>query len=235
VAAAGYADKRRTGGYRKRKPLPALIIIAVLIIAAVVVWIKVVHRASDTTAVTACPPSSAQPVAATGQPAPQPGTALAHDALSKVTPAPPTDVQVQVLNASSERGEAQQVTTELNQLGFKQAGDPADDPLYPALNMKCVGQIRFGANGTAAARTLSMVLPCTQLVRDNRQDATVDLAIGTNFGTVAPTRDAVQALQQLDKWAATHPEQQGGQQAEGGQQPQVDQALVTGATSISCA
>jgi hypothetical protein len=235
VAAGGTARGRGAGSYRRRKPLPAIVIVAVLLIAAVVVWIKVVHKANDVNAAVACPPSSVQPVAASGVPAPQPGTPLAHNALDKVTPAPPGDVQMRVLNASSQRGGAQQVSIALTSLGFKQASAPADDPLYPNHDMKCQGQIRFGANGAAAARTLSMVLPCTQLVRDNRQDPTVDVAIGTNFATVAPSKDAVQALRQLTSWAAAHPEQQGGQQAQGAQQPQVNPSLVTAATNISCA
>jgi hypothetical protein len=209
-------------------------VIALLLgVTAVVVWVKVIHRASDVNAAVACAPSSTQPVAPAGQPKPQPGTALPYNALDQVPAAPPAEVRVQVYNASTQRGAATQASNELTQNGF-QVGDPANDPLYPKQDMACRGQIRFGANGESAARTLSLAVPCTQLVKDNRQDATVDLAIGKNFTTIAPNSPAKQLMQQLGAWAATHPAPQGGQQAQGQQLPQLDHGLLNQAHSTEC-
>ena len=79
--------------------------------------------------------------------------------------------------------------------------------------MNCRGQIRFGAPGASAARTLSLLEPCLELVRDDRQDATLDIAIGKKFDEVKPNSDAHKVLDQLKEWAEQQPEQQGGQVA----------------------
>ena len=63
--------------------------------------------------------------------------------------------------------------------------------------MECVGQLRFGPAGQGAARTLTLVLPCTELVRDDRTDDTVDIAVGTGFRDVNPPRAVRNALDQI--------------------------------------
>ena len=70
----------------------------------------------------------------------------------------------------------------------REAAPPDNDPFYPDSDMECVGQLRFGASGEGAARTLTLVLPCTELVRDDRTDDTVDIAVGTGFRDVNPPR-----------------------------------------------
>jgi hypothetical protein len=226
----------RGRGYRRRKPIPAIVLAVLLVIAAIVVWVKVINRADNTAAATACPPVPS----VSGKPAPQIGTPLAYTALAKVTPTPPAQVQVQVDNASTKHGAAQIVSTSLQQLGFNVAGDPQTDQAYPQSDsnpndvMACQGQIRFGANGESAARTLSLVLPCTQLIRDTRQDASVTVSIGSKFGTVAPNGDAQAVLKQLTDFANAHPVPQGGQQAQG-LAPQISPELLTGAASTPCA
>jgi hypothetical protein len=229
--------RERGRGYRRRKPIPAIVLAVLLVIAAVVVWVKVINRAGDTEAAVACPPVPA----VAGKPAPQIGTPLAYTALAKVTPAPPSQVQVSVYNASPKHGAAQVVSTSLLQLGFQVNGNPTIDPAYPQSDsnpkdvLACQGQIRFGPNGEAAARTLSLVLPCTQLVKDNtRQDAAVSVSIGTKFGTVAPNGDATKVLKQLTDFANAHPVPQGGQQAQG-LAPQISPELLNGAASTPCA
>jgi hypothetical protein len=158
---------------------------------------------------------------------------LPYSALNNVTPAPPGDVHVQALNASTQSGLADRVSTELQQLGFVPAG-AANDPRYPNGDMKCFGQIRFGPNGESAARTVSLVLPCAQLVQDNRQDASVDLALGRYSTDVLPTPDAQQVLAQLNAWAAAHPSANGGLQSQSGQQPSVSSSLLAGAHTFNC-
>jgi hypothetical protein len=219
--------------YRKRRPWPAIVIVALLGLAVVIVWTKVITKASDVDATVACAPSTTQPTVTAGQPKPQPGTPLSYDALDKIAPEPATDIRVQVFNASTERGAATQASSELAQDGF-QVAPPANDPLYPKQDMTCRGQIRFGANGESAARTISLLVPCTQLVRDNRQDNTVDLAIGKNFTTVAPNNEAQQALKELSTWAAGHPAPQGGQQALNSVLPQLSSTLLAQAHTDQC-
>ena len=69
--------------------------------------------------------------------------------------------------------------------------------------MECVGQLRFGPAGSGAARTLSLVLPCTELVRDDRTDDTVDIAVGTGFRDVNPPRAVRNALDQIGTGGGT--------------------------------
>lgn len=232
MVSGGLARERGRAAYRKRKPLAAIVIVAVLGVAVLVVWTKVIARDSNVNATVSCSPPAAAPSVASGQPAPPVGAGLPYDALDKVAPEPPVDVQVRVVNASTQRGAAEAVSTQLSQDGFK-VGNPGNDPLYPNQDMNCRGQIRFGANGESGARTLSLVLPCTQLVRDQRQDATVDVAIGKNFTSVAPNTDAHLALQQLAAWAASHPAPQGGQLAQN-VLPQLDPSLLATAHSTQC-
>ncbi len=241
MVSGGFTRERQKALYRRRKPIPAVIIVLVLGLAAVFVWTKVIQKASDVNAAVACTPSVQSTVQA-GQPKAKPKTppktpptttALPYDALDKIAPEPAADVQVQVLNASTERGAATQASNQLVQAGLRVA-DPTNDPLYPKQDMKCRGQIRFGANGEAAARTVSLLIPCTQLVRDNRQDATVDVAIGSDFSGVTPNTQAQQAMHQLAQWAAKHPAPQGGQQAQAALHPQLDATLLAQAHSSEC-
>jgi LytR cell envelope-related transcriptional attenuator len=244
VVSGGLTRQRDKALYRKRKPIPAIVIVIVLGVAAVVVWTKVIARASDVNAAVACPPAAQSTAGAsatpTAKPAPKPQQAttpaqntLPYNALDKIAPEPASDVTIQVLNASTQRGAALQATNQLQQDGF-QVASPSNDPLYPSQNMQCRGQIRFGANGESAARTISLLVPCTQLVRDNRQDATVDLAIGSDFTGVAPNSQAQQAMRELATWAARHPAPKGGQQAQNSVLPHLDASLLAQAHSDEC-
>jgi hypothetical protein len=233
VVSGGVTGEREKARYRKRKPIPAIIIVALLAVAVVVVWTKVFAKSSDVNTLVACAPGSSTAASSGAPKPPQPGTPLSYDALDKIAPEPASDIKVQVYNATAQRGAALQVSTELTQDGF-QVATPASDPLYPNQDMTCRGQIRFGANGESAARTISMLVPCTQLVRDNRQDNSVDLAIGKTFTGVAPNSQAQQALKQLFVWAANHPAPQGGQQAQGSVLPQLSPDLLSQAHPNQC-
>jgi hypothetical protein len=161
------------------------------------------------------------------------GQVLQHDALDRTAPLPAAQAQVRVLNASTQKGEATKLADSLDELGFAKAGEPDNDPLYPAGDMDCRGQIRFGANGAGAARTLSLVTPCFEMVRDGRQDATVDIAVGKKFDQLQPDDSAKKALDQLAAWHAQQPDQHGGQQAQGSQ-PAIDPNLLAAARNVEC-
>jgi hypothetical protein len=103
---------------------------------------------------------------------------------------------VQVLNANGVPGTAAAVGGVLARLGFATT-TPANDPRYPAFNLHCYGEIRFGAAGEAGARTLSLAVPCAELVPDLRPDAGIDLALGTKFVALRPTEAARIALRGL--------------------------------------
>lgn len=220
---------RRYGGrlYRRRRPWPAIIIVVLLAAAGVTVWVNVLGKASNSTVQSSC---AASPHAPAGLPVITP---LPYSALNSVRPIPATQVRVRTLNSSTQTGLAGRISLELAHYGFAQLGT-GDDPRYPQGDMKCFGQIRFGPNGAAAARTLSLVVPCAQLVRDTRQDSSVDLALGKYFTDLAPSPDAVQVLNQLADWAAHHPAANGGLQSAAGQAPAVSSQLLAGAHTFGC-
>jgi LytR cell envelope-related transcriptional attenuator len=161
----------------------ALLLAVVLSAAAVLVWTSVLHQTAG-----GCQ-NAAAPSAALGS-----SQRLPANSLDGVAPAPPQSTRVQVLNANGVRGEATMVDGTLAQLGFAPTTTPANDPQFPDFDLHCYGQIRFGADGQAAARTLSLAVPCAELVRDDRPDATIDLALGTKFLAVSPNSAARRAL-----------------------------------------
>jgi LytR cell envelope-related transcriptional attenuator len=221
----GFGNRGKRG-YRRRRPIPALIFIGILGLVAMVVWVRAITTKTDIDALLRCnpPPTPAQGMTF---------TSLSHGALDDAAPIPPDKVAVKVLNASQARGQAAITTESLRVLGFTQIAVPDNDPFYPgSTQAKCHGQIRFGDNGVSAARTLSLVVPCVELVKDTRADASVDLAIGSTFSDVSPTQQARQVLQQLQAWSAQHPD--GGNEQSAGTSPVIDQALLSAARNVAC-
>ncbi|ATE53154.1 envelope integrity protein Cei [Actinosynnema pretiosum] len=215
--------------YRKRRPVPALLLLLVLVVSSVVVWVKVLGEAEDMDAAIKC---NAPGGVAPGQEQVL-GTALGHDALDRTDLAPVGEIHFRAFNASTQRNQAKFVATSLTEMGAQQAAEPGNDPVYPAQDMACRGQIRFGAPGAEAARTLSVMEPCMELVRDDRQDATVDIAVGKKFTEVKPNNEARKVLDQLAAWAEQQPEQQGGQAAEPSS-PQLDADHLAAAREVHC-
>lgn len=215
-----------------------MILIVVLGLVATVVWIRTIETADRVEEIAcgapspAVPTTSVDPAAPPPDPnipppqAPVPGQTQAATALDTTDPVPPDAVKVTVLNGSGQRGRATLVDTILvDDLGFTRANLPADDPLYPSPNfLGCESQIRYGALGAAAGRTLSLVMPCAELVLDQREDDTVDLAIGTKFEQLLPSPEAQDALRQLTELGAQPPADAGGQQ---GTVATVDPALLS--------
>ena len=175
---------RRTQGYRTRRPMRALALVVILSSAAGLVWLSVL-RHTESGCPSAEPTSAGQLVSSQQLPA---------DGLDAVSPAPPQFTRVRVLNANGRPGEAAVVDGALAQLGFAATSTPANDPLHPDLDLGCYGEIRFGAAGQAAARTLSLVVPCAELVRDVRPGSEIDLALGSRFITLRPNDAARTAL-----------------------------------------
>lgn len=204
--------------YHRRRRAPILVALVVLIIAGSFAWFQVLKPVPA--ASTSCnqpgpapkPPasssasgssgsssrsssrSSAPPSSATTATTPSIVTSLGRFAdvgsLTGVRPADPAVVPLQVYNASSARGQAKTVTNDLQAAGFSSVLAATNDPLYPARDLVCTAEIRYGQAGTAAARTVLMVAPCAQLVLDNRLSDSVDLALGDRY-TYAPLPAAV--------------------------------------------
>ena len=194
--------------YRRRRYWPALTVIAVLLVGAVIVWFPSLRPNPENSSACNAPgpaPATTAPTtrsvsaeatspaagesAASSASAPETtaqivtslGAYADHESLAAVRPANPSTIALRVYNSSSTRGQAKAVTDELRAAGFESILGGANDPLYPAADLRCVAQIRFGPAGAAAARTVLLVAPCAQLVVDSRVDDSVDLSLGARY------------------------------------------------------
>jgi hypothetical protein len=206
--------------YQRRSARPAITLAVALVLVVAATWIVVLGNAPKGPAGADCPTST---VAAQG-------SVQDTTALDSVAPAPPNTVRIRVLNGGGQRGQANLVASQLGELGFTEAADPTNDPLYPTGDLKCRGELRFGPNGLAAARTVRLVLPCIALLKDSRADDTVDVAVGTLFGEVNPTKPVRTALQQLGGSAG----QTSVGDAGGAATPSVDPDLLAQASDVPC-
>ncbi|MGH3721076.1 MAG: envelope integrity protein Cei [Pseudonocardiaceae bacterium] len=192
------SSNARVRGPRTRRPMHAVLLAVILTTAAGLVWFSVLHQTQD-----GCPTGSGADNPHRSVQNPRAAAAAASserlpaDGLDTVPPAPPQFTRVHVLNAGGVLGEAAIVDGALASLGFAATTTPANDPQHPAFDLRCYGEIRFGVEGQAAARTLSLAVPCAGLVRDARPDAGVDLALGTRFVALRPNDAARTALLDL--------------------------------------
>jgi LytR cell envelope-related transcriptional attenuator len=155
---------------RTRRPLPAVIFLLVLAIAALGVWWQVLRQDAQQADAQAASCSTA---------------AAAPEALD------PAKVTLRVLNASPLNGKATEVATTLQSRGFivSEVGNATQLE-------KGVGQFVHGARGTDAARFMALYLPGAELKQDTRADATVDLVIGPDFKGLATQDDVTAKLAQ---------------------------------------
>jgi hypothetical protein len=151
---------------------------------------------SETTAAGGTSTSATAPAAAA--PAPL-GAPTDPNTLKDTRPANPASVQVRVVNASGVPGMARTVTESLRKAGFESIRDASDDPLYPASDLRCYGQIRYGAAGAQAARTMLLVAPCATLMLDSRFDESVEFAIGKLYTDATLTAAQTAELAQIKK------------------------------------
>ncbi len=96
----------------------------------------------------------------------------------------PANTRVNVYNASDRVGLAGSVARSLRERDFV-IGKVANDP--SSRKAPKVAEIRYGPKGAAQAKLLRTSLPKgTTLVKDKRKVATVDLALGAKYTTLAP-------------------------------------------------
>lgn len=209
----GTAFDKRGLPFRRRNIWPGIVVAAVLAVITGLVWTIALTRPPEVVEAAVCnpPPPPADPAT------PKLGQQVASTDMAGVEPAKLVDTKITVLNASGQGGQAAEVSGELRDLGFAQP-TAANDPIYASTRLTCQGQIRFGPSGEAAAAAVWLVAPCTELFRDERDNDTVDLVIGTDFTelTHSDDIDAVLAGLQPD---ATEP---------------ADPALLTKIHSASC-
>ncbi|OBF10221.1 hypothetical protein A5730_07740 [Mycobacterium sp. ACS4054] len=195
----GTAFDKHGRPFRRRNPRPAIVVVVFLVVATAVVWTIALTRPAKVHEVAVCNPPPKADASGTAQL----GEQVSRSAMMDVTPAKLGDTKIRVLNASGRGGQAGDVAGALKDLGFAQPA-AANDPLYAGARLTCQGQIRFGTAGQASAATVWLVAPCMELFNDNRADASVDLALGTDFTALAHNDDIDAALATL-RPGATEP------------------------------
>jgi len=190
----GTAFDKHGRPFRRRNFLPGIVLFASLAVVSVLVWVIALSRPPDVREAAVCNPP---PVPAeAGAPRPQLGEQVSRAEMTDVTPAKLADTRIRVLNASGQGGQAAEVAGALRDLGFAEP-EAANDPIYETVRLGCQGQIRFGPSGRAAAASIWLVAPCTELFQDGRTDDTVDLALGTEFTELSHSDDIDAVLASL--------------------------------------
>ena len=150
---------RARSGHR---PVPALIFLLILALAALGVWWNVLRqdRAMEQAQAAACTTASEAPPSLV-----------------------PSTVTLRVLNASEKSGKAGEVAAELQARGFV-VEEIANDP-HPELGVTGVGELRFGPGNQRTADFVRLFLPGATDRPDTRATSTVDVVIGPDFGQLA--------------------------------------------------
>jgi hypothetical protein len=180
----GTAFDKHGRPFRRRNSRPAIFMLVFLLVVTGVAWTVALTRPAKVHQAEVCNP----PPQAEGAAPPQLGEPASRSEMMDVTPAKLSDTKVHVLNASGRGGQAADIAGALKDLGFAQP-TAANDPIYATARLNCQGQIRFGTAGQATAAAVWLVAPCTELFRDNRADDSVDLAVGTEFTSLAHSDD----------------------------------------------
>ncbi|MCM3893852.1 MULTISPECIES: envelope integrity protein Cei [Gordonia] len=205
----GYPTDDKGRPYRRRRARPAIIVAVILLVVGVIAWAVALSKSTADATPTSCnqptpasssvaaPPVANAPAAASAKTPKL--TVVSRDDMLKVAPAALSTFQVRVLNASTQRGEAQTVSDDLTAQGFNPVPDGAyaDDALYPNHDLDCVAQIRFGPAGKAAAASVWVAIPCAELVDDGRTGTSVDVALGEYYKAREQSQDTQAALEAL--------------------------------------
>lgn len=185
----GTAFDKRGLPFRRRNIWPGIIAAGVLVVVTALVWVIALTRPADVHEAAVCNP----PPHPADSSAPALGAQVSRSAMTTVAPAALADTKIRVLNASGHGGQAADVSSALRDLGFAQP-TAANDPVYAGERLICQGQIRFGEKGKAAAASVWLVAPCTELFQDSRPDDSVDLAVGTEFTSLTHSDDIAAVL-----------------------------------------
>ncbi len=181
----GTAFDKHGRPFRRRNPRPAIIVLIVLVVLTSLVWTMALTRPTEVHEAAVCnPPPAPEP----GKEPVSLGEPMTRSAMMSVIPAKLIDTKVRVLNASGRGGQAADAADALRDLGFAQP-TAANDPVYAGTRLTCQGQIRFGEAGQSAAAAVWLVAPCAELFKDDRNDDSVDLALGTEFTALAHSDD----------------------------------------------
>jgi hypothetical protein len=154
-----------------RRPLPPLIFLLVLALAALGVWWYVLRQ--ETREVE----RKAEACASASEAAP--------------TSLDPAAINLRVFNATDTAGLAQTVATALKERGFV-VDEVANDT--SGREVTGVGELRHGARGSDAAQYVRLYLPKAGDYLDTRATAVVDVVIGPEFTALASADEVAAAL-----------------------------------------
>lgn len=166
----GTTDRPPVRARSGRRPLPPLIFLLVLAVAALGVWWYVLHKNSADEAARAAACSSA---------------AAAPPSLS------PSTVTIRVLNATSQSGLASTVAKELQSRGFTVSEIGNDSS---GRKVAGVGEIRHGPRGDEAAAYVGVYLKGASDYLDTRATASVDVVLGPDFKQLSTPDQVAAAL-----------------------------------------
>ncbi|WP_448609274.1 LytR C-terminal domain-containing protein [Geodermatophilus sp. URMC 60] len=153
-----------------RRPIPPLVFLLVLALAALVVWWNVFDTEGELEA------QEAQACASASAAAPS---------------LDPTTVALRVFNATDRGGLAQEVAASLQERGFV-VEEIANDPTEREVTG--VGELRHGPRGNDAAAFVRLFVPGAGDFLDTRATATVDVVIGPDWAGLAPPEEVDAAL-----------------------------------------
>ncbi len=154
-----------------RRPVPGLIFLLVLALAALGVWLNVLRQdaAMDQAQAAAC------------------------DSAEEAPPSlDPTTVTLRVFNATTTAGLANTAAESLQARGFT-VSEIGNDP-NPDLEVTGVGELRYGRRGAENAAFVRVFLPTIGDRPDTRADAIVDVVLGPEFGQLASPEEVAAAL-----------------------------------------
>jgi hypothetical protein len=154
-----------------RRPVPALIFLLVLALAALGVWWNVLSQDAELDQAKAAACDSA---------------ATAPPSLDATT------VTLRVFNATPTAGLATTVAEALQARGFV-VSEIGNDP-NPDLEVTGTGELRFGRRGAETAEFVKVFLPGIGVRQDTRADGIVDVVLGPDFQQLAPAEEVSAAL-----------------------------------------
>lgn len=162
-----------------RRPVPALVALAALLVLTALVWWRVLNRddSSGASEGTSCP-----------TPSPSPTTS----ATEKVLPAPST-ITLTVLNSTNRTGIAGKARTTFLQDGFRVPAPAGNDLKYQG-KIPGVAEIRYGPSGKQAASVVAYYLPGAKLVPTSSSTATVVVSLGAKYRSIASQAAVTSAL-----------------------------------------
>lgn len=163
-----------------RRPVPALIFIAALVVLAGIVWLRVLHTGGDkhhhAVALPPCPSVSPTPT-------PTPTLSALHSLPL------PRDVHVVVLNSTNRSGLAATTAHALHKDGFAIAKVDNDTKQYGGHGLIAgAAEIRYGSAARAAAALLSYYLPGATLVPSSSDARSVIVSLGSRYHSLTATK-----------------------------------------------